>query len=184
MRAQRIAGLAACLGLMFAVSEARGQEIRSSFDTSPSVGIELGNPTGIVFKMPLAGGLVGVAAGMGSGTVDGMGFAAHAELLVTPLTLMGGVLPVHVGAGLRYYAHHYDPASVDEISDRHVGVRMPVGLGYRLQSLSMETYVEVAPGWDLGKSASCTLMSGTRSICPHEDDRFFFNFALGARYVF
>jgi hypothetical protein len=106
--------------------------------------------------------------------------------VVTPaaLPVAGILLLPHVGLGLRYKRDHYQPASIDELPDAHTGIRASVGVGAKLRQ-PVEIYLDLAPGYDLARTDSCSFLSGVDSICPHaQSSRGFFDLAVGARWWF
>lgn len=163
------------------VAEADG--VDASGDTVPpraglAIGVELGEPTSATIAW-FADKLV-VAGALGTGTREGLGFAAHADVQYT-VAEAGANLPIRVGLGARFYHHGYQPASVDERPDTHLGLRVPVGIA--LERPSIEIYAELAPGVDLKKTGSCALTMGTRSICPHaQESPLFLQLVIGARW--
>jgi hypothetical protein len=151
-----------------------------------AVGVEVGEPTAATVRWAGLDGFLGVNAAIGSGTRSGAGLALHADLTVTPVVAYrrgGTQVPLHVGVGVRRYAHGYQPMSIDEVPDVHTGVRLVLGAGLALADPSLELYLELAPGYDLSRSDSCTLVSGTDSLCPHaQSGRGFVDLVLGARW--
>lgn len=154
--------------------------------TGVAVGLEVGEPVAATARWVGVGGLLGVGAALGTGTRSGVGLSTHVDVTVTPAVVMRAsstAVLVHVGAGLRYYRHGYDAMSVDEVPDAHLGVRGVVGLDVVLASPRLELYLEAAPGYDVDRTASCTLASGVDSVCPHAAaSRAFVDVVLGARW--
>lgn len=154
---------------------------------SPSgiaVGAEVGEPSSLIARWAGAGGRLGIDAGIGSGMRGGRGLSLHAGFTVAPVALrLGGssVLTPYLGAGVRHYRHHYEPRSIDELDDNHTGVRLLAGLALALGRL--EIYAQGGPGWDLSRTASCSLISGVDSVCPHaQSSAIFVHAVLGVRY--
>jgi hypothetical protein len=151
-----------------------------------AVGVEVGEPTAATVRWAGLDGLVGVNAAIGSGTRSGAGLSLHADVTVTPVVVYrrgGTQVPLHAGVGLRRYAHGYEPMSIDEVPDVHTGVRMLIGAGVALADPALELYLELAPGYDLARSDSCTLVSGADSLCPHaQSGRGFVDLVLGVRW--
>lgn len=143
-----------------------------------AVGAEVGDPIAATvgwFTGPLA--LLGA---IGSGTREGPGLSLHADAQLVVTRLRQDV-PLRVGIGARFYHHGYPPASVDEIPDDHFGIRASAALG--LERGRFQIYAEVAPGLDIRRSASCSLMSGPRSVCPHSQaSPLFLQLVVGARW--
>jgi len=147
-----------------------------------AIGVEVGEPSAVTLRYALGGGRFGVQVGVGSGVVGGTGLAVHGDLTVGVVRL-GQRSLLFAGVGARYYRHHYPLASVDELSDTHTGVRVPVGVTAPIGGL--ELYLQVAPGYDLARSQSCNLASGVNSLCPHAaSSRLFVHANLGARFYF
>ena len=144
----------------------------------PAIGVEAGEPTSVT-----AGWFterVGIAGGIGSGTLYGPGLALHADVLVTP-TRVAARFPLVVGLGVRWYDQHYALASADEMPSRNVGLRASVAIAYPMAPL--ELYAELAPGVDVSRSGSCNLADGPRSICPHAmATPLFVDVVVGARW--
>ena len=151
-----------------------------------AVGVEVGEPTAATVRWAGLDGLLGVGAAIGSGTRSGVGLSMHADVTITPVVVYrrgGTQVPLHVGVGIRRYAHGYEPMSIDELPDVHTGVRLVVGAGVALADPSIEVYLEVAPGYDVGRSEACSLVSGTDSLCPHaQSGRGFVDLVIGARW--
>ncbi len=143
-----------------------------------AVGVEVGEPTSATVAW-LAGKLE-VAAAIGTGTRAGVGLSLHADAQLE-IARIGPRMPLRIGVGARYYHHGYSAMSFDELPDSHVGVRVPVSLAYELGALQL--YLELAPGVDVYRSASCSLASGPYSICPHAQERpLFVQLVIGARW--
>jgi len=149
-----------------------------------AVGIEVGEPTSVTARWAGLGGRIGADAGIGSGTRGGHGLSLHGQVTAAPFALPVGrmVLTPYLGLGLRYYRHHYEPMSIDEVDDDHTGVRASLGLALALPS-HLEIYAQGGPGWDLSRTDSCTLISGVDAICPHaQSSRSFVHAVLGVRF--
>ena len=143
-----------------------------------AIGIEAGEPLSATLAW-FRGRLV-LAAGIGTGTVAGLGLSLHGDVQLQ-IAELAPRTPLRVGVGLRYFHHGYAPASFDEIPDSHVGVRASLAIARQFDRA--EIYVEAAPGIDVKRSASCTLASGPDSICPHAmSSPFFLQLVLGARW--
>jgi hypothetical protein len=151
-----------------------------------AVGVEVGEPSALTLRWVAPGGLLGVGGAIGTGTRSGAGLSAHAEITVVPVIAhraRSTAVLLHAGGGVRLYRHGYDAMSVDEIPDAHVGLRAVLGADVVLTSASLELYLEVAPGYDVHRTASCTLRSGVDSVCPHAAaSRGFVDVVLGARW--
>lgn len=143
-----------------------------------AIGIEAGQPASATvgwFADKLS-----VDAALGSGTLLGPGFEAHLDVQVIATRLAPNV-PLRVGLGGRYYDQHYQAASPDELPQQRWGVRSPVSIA--LDKPSWQVYAEVAPGVDLHRSASCNLLDGANSVCPHaQSTPAFVDFVVGARF--
>lgn len=143
-----------------------------------AVGVELGEPTSAV-----AGWFFdrfAVIGAVGTGTRAGLGVSLHVDGHVTIMRLTPR-MPLYGGLGVRYYHHGYGAMSVDEIPDSHYGIRALVGLA--LDRRSLQIYSELAPGIDIRRTRSCTLLSGPNSICPHaQDGPVFVQFVVGVRW--
>ena len=143
-----------------------------------AVGAELGEPTSAT--VAFAAGRLLLDAALGTGTFAGPGVSAHADVQLVVAHVAPSV-PIRIGLGLRYYHHGYQPMSVDEVPDSHLGARASAVLAYRHGPL--EIYAEAAPGIDFVRTPSCTLVDGPNSICPHAmAGPFFFQLVLGARW--
>ncbi len=145
-------------------------------------GIEAGEPTAATIGWFTGGFGAGIA--IGTGTRAGLGLQLRADLSYQPTVLahVGGMaVPLVVGAGVRYYRHGYQSASIDELPDTHVGVRAAVAVG--LDRDHLRIYAEAAPGVDFHRSPSCSLRSGVHSICPHaQGSPLFVQVVLGVRW--
>jgi hypothetical protein len=143
-----------------------------------AIGAELGDPTSATiawFADKLA-----IVGALGTGTREGLGISAHADVQLT-VTRATPEMPVRIGLGARYYHHGYQPASVDERPDTHVGLRVPVSIA--LERPAMELYAELAPGIDVKKTGSCAFTMGTATICPHaQESPLFVQLVIGARW--
>jgi hypothetical protein len=143
-----------------------------------AVGVELGEPAALTVAWYR--GALGFAAGLGTGTFAGAGVSMHAGLELVVARLAPHV-PVRVGLGGRYYRHGYDPMSIDEIPDTHLGIRAAAAVA--LERGPLQLYAELAPGLDVRRTQSCTLASGPDSICPHaQDSPVFLQAVVGARW--
>lgn len=143
-----------------------------------AVGAELGEPTSATLAYFI--GALTFGGAIGTGTVEGAGVSAHADVQLV-VTHLSPSLPVRVGLGLRYYHQGYQPMSIDEVPDSHYGARASATLAY--QHGPLELYGEVAPGIDFVRTPSCTLADGPNSICPHAmAGPFFFQLVVGARW--
>ncbi|MCE9577423.1 MAG: hypothetical protein K8W52_30015 [Deltaproteobacteria bacterium] len=150
--------------------------------TGLAFGVEAGEPTAATIGWFTHG--LGATVAIGTGTRAGLGLQLRADLSYQPTILarLGGMtVPLVVGAGVRYYHHGYQPASIDELPDTHVGVRASLAIG--LDRDHLRVYAEAAPGLDVYRSPSCTLQSGVHSICPHaQESPLFVQVVLGARW--
>lgn len=143
-----------------------------------ALGVELGEPTSATVGW-FADRIV-LAGAIGTGTRAGPGLSLHADVQVVVARLAGG-LSLRTGLGARYYHHGYEPASIDELPDSHYGVRAAAVLA--IDRGALQLYAELAPGLDLKRTRSCSLVSGPRSICPHsQDSPMFAQFVIGARW--
>jgi len=176
-------GAAAATGTAAATSPAPASVTASAPEPTPvhhglAVGAELGEPASATVGW-FAGKLALLGA-IGTGTVEGVGISLHADAQLE-VKRLAPAIPLRVGLGARYYHHGYDPQSVDEIPDSHVGIRASAALGYERGPL--ELYAELAPGVDVTRTASCTLADGPRSICPHaQESPLFVQLVIGARW--
>lgn len=151
-----------------------------------AIGLEAGDPSSVSAAFAALGGHVAVAAAVGTGTRNGIGLQVHGDVIATPLVLHRSgrtVVPLHVGVGVRWWRHDYEPMTIDEIDDEHLGIRGSLAVGVVLPSPRLEVYLEGAPGYDLSRTESCSLISGVDSLCPHaQSGRAFLNVLLGARW--
>jgi hypothetical protein len=158
---------------------------RSTLD-GIGLGVELGEPSSITVGYLAADPGIGASVAIGTGTMSGTGLQLRADVTWIPVVFnrQSAVrIPLRVGLGGRYYRHGYAPASLDEIDDRHTGVRLPIGAAVALMDLGLEIYLEVAPGYDLARTESCNLGSGASSVCPHTmSSRAFVHGVVGLRY--
>lgn len=143
-----------------------------------AIGLEAGEP--VSATLAWFRGRIDVAAGVGTGTLAGVGLSLHGDVQLA-IAELATQTPLRVGVGVRYYHHGYDPASFDEVPDSHYGVRGSLAIARRFDRV--EVYAEAAPGIDFKRTASCTLASGPDSICPHAmSSPFFLQLVLGARW--
>jgi len=143
-----------------------------------ALGVELGDPSSATAAFFLD--KLSVGAALGTGTFAGPGFSAHVDAQLEVHRLAPAV-PLRVGLGARYYNQHYEPMSVSEIPDSHYGLRASVALAYERGPL--ELYAELAPGVDVKRTQSCTLVDGPYSICPHaQSSPLFLQFGVGVRW--
>lgn len=145
-----------------------------------AIGVELGEPTSATIgwftgKLALLGAL-------GTGTYEGPGIEAHADVQLEVHRLAPN-MPLRIGGGARLYHHGYHQSSIDETPDTHLGVRASASVA--LERGQLQLYAEVAPGIDVVRSSSCNLSSGARSVCPHTQEApVFLQLAIGARWFF
>lgn len=151
-----------------------------------AVGVEVGQPSTATVRFAALAGKLGVGAGVGTGTLDGTGLTVRGGLTFAPVVLAAGparALPIYLGVGARYYLHHYDPASIDELPDRHVGLEGTVGVALALRPQRLELYLDGGPGYDVGRSDSCSFASGVMTVCPHQQaSRLYWHAGLGVRW--
>ena len=126
--------------------------------------------------------LIGDAAGFTLNT----GLTIRGGLTFAPVVLAAGptrALPIYLGVGARYYQHHYDPASIDELPDRHVGLEGTLGVALARRGPRLELYLDGGPGYDVGRSDSCSFASGVMTVCPHQQaTRLYWHGGLGVRW--
>lgn len=147
-------------------------------DRGLAIGVALGEPSAITVRYTVSPDQLHVDAAVGTGTLAGVGPELHAGVAYQ----VSRSLPLYVGAGVRYFHHGYAPASVDELPDDHLGLRAAVG-GTLDLSPRLELFGEVAPGYDVLRSDSCSLMSGVDSVCPHaQSSRWFVQLMAGVRW--
>jgi hypothetical protein len=137
-------------------------EVPARGPTGLALGVELGDP--VSATVAYFAGAFSIGGAIGSGTYTGPGLEAHVDVQLVVARLSAHA-PVRVGIGGRYYNDHYQPMSIDEVPDTHLGVRASASLAY--ETASWQIYVEAAPGIDVFRSPSCTLADGPNSICPH-----------------
>jgi|JI10StandDraft_1071094.scaffolds.fasta_scaffold00364_44 hypothetical protein len=151
-----------------------------------AVGVEVGQPSTVTARFAALDGALGVGAGVGTGTLDGTGLTIRGGLTFAPVVLAAGpsrALPIYLGVGARYYQHHYDPASIDELPDRHVGLEASLGVALALRGPRLELYLDGGPGYDVGRSDSCSFASGVMTVCPHQQaTRLYWHGGLGVRW--
>jgi hypothetical protein len=142
-----------------------------------ALGAELGDPSAVTAAW--FAGKLDVDAALGTATFESLGWAFHADAQYAVRQLTP-TMPLRVGLGMRYYRHSH-LLSPDELPSSHLGVR--ASLGVALRRGAMEVYAELAPGVDVARGASCSLVSGAMSICPHaQESPLFFEMAIGARF--
>ncbi|MBK9032036.1 MAG: hypothetical protein IPL61_12050 [Myxococcales bacterium] len=159
---------------------------RTGPPTGVAIGVELGQPSTVTVRWATLAGKLGVGAGVGTGTLDGTGLTIRGGVTFAPVVLAATprrAVPLFVGVGARYYAHHYDPASIDELPDRHVGLEATVGAALVLRASRLEVYLDGGPGYDVGRSDSCGFASGVATLCPHQGaSRLYLHAAVGLRW--
>lgn len=145
-----------------------------------ALGIEVGEPASVTagyFADKLS-----IGGAIGTGTLAGPGLSAHVDVQYVAMRL-SPEMPLRIGIGGRYYDQHYQPASADELPQKRWGVRASASLA--LEKPSWQLYGELAPGVDLHRSASCNLLDGANSVCPHaQSTPMFVQFVVGARWFF
>jgi hypothetical protein len=142
-----------------------------------AVGAELGDPSAITAAW--FAGKLDVDAALGTATFESFGWAFHVDgqYAVAQLT---PAMPLRVGLGLRYYRHSH-LMSPDELPSSHLGVRASVAVA--LLRGPLEVYAELAPGVDVARGASCSLVDGAYSVCPHAGESpWFLEMAIGVRW--
>lgn len=127
------------LMLIFAVSTAQIAEAQNR-PTNTELGVILGEPTGISFKLwqsgsNALGGAVAWALGRNETVHIHLDYLFHNNLDVDQ-----GVLLFYYGPGMRTLFSDNNP---------RVGVRFPVGLQYIVDSTRLSLFFEVAPTLDL-----------------------------------
>lgn len=147
-------------------------------DGGLAIGVALGEPSAVTARYTVVPDQLHVDAAVGTGTLAGLGPELHAGVALQPAR----ALPFYVGLGVRYYHHGYAPGSTDELPDDHVGVRAAVGATFALSD-KLGLFGEVAPGYDVYRTDSCSLMSGVDSVCPHaQSSRAFVQVMAGVRW--
>lgn len=174
------------LVLVAALAGSAAAEPTTAAPTGLAVGVEVGQPTTATVRFATVDGKLGVGVGVGSGTVDGTGLTVRGGVTFAPVVAMRSParsLPIYLGVGARYYRHHYDPASIDELADRHIGIEGSLGAALALRGPGVEIYVDGGPGYDVDRTDSCSFMSGVDSLCPHQQaSRLTWHAALGVRW--
>lgn len=174
----------AALGAASGPAHAEPASSPRSLPAGLAVGAELGEPSSATVRFATGAGKLGVVAAVGTGTVSGPGLSLRAEVTYAVATLARGAtyaLPLHVGVGLRHHRHSYAPASMDELPDAHTGPFGSATLALAFDHL--ELYAEAAPGYDLWRTSSCSLISGADSVCPHaQQSGLFVEVFAGARW--
>lgn len=148
------------------------------------VGLAVGQSTRAVGSFAPAALPIRVDAGVGTGVFEGTGLQITAD--VSWERALPYELDLGLGAGVRYFRHHYRPSSVDETGfDRHLGVRLVATVSRRLSLIPIDLFAEVAPGVDVSRTTSCTFMSGVDTVCAHDRETpLFVDLAVGARWWF
>lgn len=174
------------LVLLGALAGAAAADPPTAAPTGLAVGVEVGQPTTATVRFAAVDGTLGVGVGVGSGTLDGTGLTVRGGVTFAPVVAMRSAshaLPIYLGVGGRYYRHHYDPASIDELADRHVGLEGTLGAALALRGHGLEVYLDGGPGYDVDRTDSCSFMSGVDSLCPHQQStRLYWHAALGVRW--
>jgi hypothetical protein len=125
--------------LIFAVSTVQTAEAQNR-PTNTELGVILGEPTGISFKLwqsgsTAFGGAVAWSLGRNETVHIHLDYLFHSDLDVDQ-----GVLMFYYGPGVRTLFSDNNP---------RVGVRFPVGLQYNVDSTRLSLFFEVAPTLDL-----------------------------------
>jgi len=147
-------------GMVAPASVERAGSIDGDGERGIALGVELGEPTSATAGW--FSGRLAATAGVGSGTLDGIGLAVHGELRYEAAQLSGR-FPLRFGAGFRYYRHEEQSRA----SDTRYGVRAIVEIATRFDPV--ELYAELAPGVDLDRTRQARSM-------------LFANLAIGARW--
>ena len=154
--------------------------------TGLAVGLEVGQPSTATVRFATLDGTLGVGVGVGTGTLEGRGLTVRGGATFAPVVLAAGagrVAPIYLGAGARYYLHDDAPASIDELPDRHVGLEATLGVALALRAPRLELYVDGGPGYDVGRSDSCSFASGAMTLCPHQQaTRLYWHAGVGLRW--
>jgi len=120
------------------------------------LGIILGEPTGLSLKVWQSESVAYDAAAAWSMGDEGA-LHIHADILHHNYSMISNNFPIHYGIGAR--------ARLED--DPKIGIRIPVGMGYRFQQMPIGTFIELVPVLDLMPETS-----------------FGFNGAIGFRYYF
>lgn len=125
--------------LIFAVSTVQTAEAQNR-PTSTELGVILGEPTGISFKLWQSGSTAfGGAVAWSLGRNETVHI--HADYLFhSDLDVDQGVLLFYYGPGVR---------TLFSDNNLRIGVRFPVGLQYNVDSTRLSLFFEVAPTLDL-----------------------------------
>jgi hypothetical protein len=153
-----------------------------------SVGAEVGTHGGATGRYAFGDNGLAAKLGVGSGLLGGTGLHLYADVTwsFAKLSSTGSsLLSPYLGLGFRHREHHYAPASMDELADRHTGLRASLGLSLWLRNTGIDFFAEANPGVDILRSPSCSFISGVDSVCPHAmSSPFFLSGSIGARYHF
>jgi hypothetical protein len=142
-----------------------------------AIGAELGDPTSITAAW--FAGKLDVDAALGTATLESVGWSLHVDAQAV-IAEPAPDVSLRVGLGMRYYRHSH-LMSIDELPSSQLGVR--ASLAVALRRGPIELYAEVAPGIDVARGASCSLVDGVDSVCPHsQESPWFFQMVIGARW--
>ena len=123
-------------------------------DRTFGIGVIAGEPTGITGKYMLNENNA-IDAGVGWKTSGDSEFHIYADYLFhihDLIKVSKGALPVYVGGGLRYVDR-------DE-KDNKFGIRIPVGLEYLFENVSLGAFAELVPVLNLSPDTDFDLEGG------------------------
>jgi hypothetical protein len=137
-------------------------------DRGFGIGIILGEPTGISAKSWLGpSSALDFALAWSFERYDS--FTLHADYLKHNFRLIKvdeGALPFYYGIGGRIKLKEDEPSRSNN-DDTRLGVRVPVGLGYHFENVTLDTFIEIVPILELVPSTDFTMSA-----------------AIGIRYFF
>ena len=120
------------------------------------VGIILGEPTGISAKL-WQNEQIAYDVGVAWSIQDNESIHIHLDIVTHNFSLINSIFPIYYGIGGRVLVN----------DDPKLGIRVPIGIGYNLNSMPVDLFFEIVPTLDLLPSTGFGL-SG----------------AIGARYFF
>ena len=118
------------------------------------IGVVAGEPTGITGKYMLNDNN-GIDAGVGWKTSGDSEFHIYADYLFhihDLIKVQKGALPVYIGGGLRWVDR--------DKKDNKVGIRIPVGLEYLFEQVSLGAFAELVPVLNLSPDTEFDLEGG------------------------
>jgi len=141
-----------CMLLLSISQLAAAQNFKGPTKGSFGIGAIFGEPTGITLKWWLTRDVAMDATAAWS-FADDSAFQLHVDYLVHQFDLIKvqkGKLPIYIGFGGR----------VKFSDDTKVGIRIPLGMSYFLDTQPLELFGEIVPSLDIAPSTKAVLMGG------------------------